>query len=324
MFRTILSTALCAMAALGAVATAVANDYPARPVRIIHGFAPGGAADVVARLAAQSMMQELKAPFVVESKPGAGGNIAAKAVANAPADGYTIGLVTGGHAVSNAVYKKPPFDAVKDFQMVSMVVAYRFILAVRPDHPAQTLRDVIELAKAKPDTLAFGSAGVGTTQHLAMESLQATANFHVLHIPYKGEIDVANALLAGDVPMALLSAAAFKTHADSGKLRAIAVSSSERWPVFPGVPTIAESGVPGFEVRTWLAFLAPRGTPELVVARLNRAIQTLLANPELKLRIEAAVAGEAKPSTPEEMGTIVARDVARWNDVVRAAKYMRE
>lgn len=295
-------------------------DYPERAIRLVHGFAPGGPADAVARVVAEALGQEVGQAVVVESKPGAGGNIGADAVAKAEPDGYTIGLVTGGHAVSAALYKQLPFDPVESFQMVSTVLDYgRFIIAARPTAETATLEGVIAAAKAKPGNVNYGSAGVGTTQHLAAELLNSSAGIRMVHVPYRGDAAAIMGLLGEQVQIVVASASALVPQIESGALKALAVTTAERWKRMPDVPTVAESGVPGYDVRTWYGILAPKGLPMPVLDRLQAALAAALAKPEVAARVENAVGATARTCTPEAMRSMVASEAARWRKVMADA-----
>lgn len=298
---------------------AVAQDFPSRPITLIHGFAAGGTADAISRILAQPMGEILKQPIVVEQRPGAGGNNASRAVATAAPDGYTIGLPTGGHAVSAGLYKSLPFHPVDSFEMVSTVVYYAFAIAAKPDFPANDMKGLIAYAKANPGKLDYGSAGVGSTHHLTGELLASVAGIQWNHVPYRGEAAAFTGLLSGDLPIIIATAVTVAPQLKAGKLKALAVSSPTRFRDMPTVPTVAESALPGFDVRTWAGIFAPKGTPAPVVARLNSAIQQSLARPDVKARLEEVVGGDVQGSTPEAMKKMVASEAARWTDVIKKA-----
>lgn len=328
--RATLTRAMLARATLAAVAVmvlcapAAMAQYPDRPIRLIHGFGAGGPADSISRIMAEALAKELKQPVVVEPRPGAGGNIGSEAVARAEPDGYTLGLVTGGHAVGGALYTKLPFHPVDSFQPVSTVVDYSFIVAVQPKAEYRTLKQLIAAAKAKPGSITFGSAGVGTTQHLTGELLSSMAGIQMVHVPYRGDAAAITALVGGDVQVIVAAPATVTPQAKAGVVRPIAVTTSERWSGMPDLPTVAESGIAGFDVRTWAGIVAPRGTPEAVVARLNAAIIAALEAPEAKAKLEAIVAGTARTRKPEEFREMLASEVARWNKVIDEAKIQRQ
>jgi tripartite-type tricarboxylate transporter receptor subunit TctC len=306
--------------ALGAGAgTAAAQSYPTGPITLLHGFAPGGSADTVARLIAEPLSKRLGVPVVVETKPGSGGNLAAAAIAAAKPNGYTIGLVTGGHAVSKGLYKKLPFDPVEDFTMLGTVVEYNFVLAVPATSSAQTLGDLLAQAKAKPGDISFGSAGIGTTHHLAGQLLASMAGVELTHIPYRGEGAAITGLLGGEIPLIIASPVTLEPQIKAGKLRALAVTSNQRWSGLPDVPTVAEAGVKNFNVSTWSGMLGPKGLPADVQAKLHTELLAVLAMPEVSAKIEKAVGGVIVTSSADEMKARVASEAERWIGVIKAA-----
>jgi tripartite-type tricarboxylate transporter receptor subunit TctC len=310
---------LAAAAWFGASA-ASAQPYPNRVIRIIHGFAPGGAADTLSRIMAEGLSKQLGQNVIVEAKPGAGGNIGSETVAKAEPDGYTLGLVTGGHAISGALYNDLRFQPVDSFEMVSTIVYYALVVAVRSDYPAKTLGELIAIAKAKPGTLSFGSVGFGSTHHLAGELLKKSAGIDMVHVPYRGDSQAIAALLSGDVPVIVGTTVLVAPQIESGAVRGLAVTSPARSALLPNVPTAAEAGLKDFDVRTWAGLLAPKGTPPEIVAQLNKAVQASLADPAIKSKLEAAVGGEARGSTPTEMHDLVTSEIARWRALIEAAK----
>jgi tripartite-type tricarboxylate transporter receptor subunit TctC len=300
--------------------TASAQSYPNRMIRIIHGFAPGGAADTLSRIMAEGLSKQLGQNVIVEAKPGAGGNIGSEAVAKAEPDGYTLGLVTGGHAISGALYSDLRFQPVNSFEMISTVVYYALIVAVRSDFPAKTLGELIAIAKAKPGTLSFGSVGFGSTHHLAGELLKKSAGIDMVHVPYRGDSQAITALLSGEVPMIVGTTVLVAPQIEAGAVRGLAVTSATRSALLPNVPSAAEAGLKDFDVRTWAGLLAPKGTPPEIIARLNQAVQASLADPTIKSRLEAAVGGDARGSTPAEMRDLVASEIVKWRALIEAAK----
>ncbi|CAH1651580.1 Bug family tripartite tricarboxylate transporter substrate binding protein [Chelatococcus asaccharovorans] len=309
-----------AVVAMGLWATgAIAAEYPTRPITLLHGYAPGGSADTIARLVAKPLSERLGQAVVVDPKPGAGGNLAAAAIARAEPDGYTIGLVTGGHAVAKGLYKSLAFDPVDSFEMVSNIVEYNFVLAVRTDHPAKTLQELLTIAKQAPGSVKYGSAGIGTTHHLTGELLNKVAGVQMAHIPYKGEAAAITSVLNGEIPLIIASPVTIAPQIRAGKLRALAVTSDRRWDGLPDVPTVAEAGLKDFNVSTWAGIVAPKGTPPAIIARLNSEIAKLVADPEVKARIEGAVGGEIHTSTPAEMRARVAAETTRWVGVIKEA-----
>jgi tripartite-type tricarboxylate transporter receptor subunit TctC len=312
--------AALAVAATVSASAASAQTYPNRVIRIIHGFAPGGAADTLSRIMAEGLSKQLGQNVIVEAKPGAGGNIGSEAVAKADPDGYTLGLVTGGHAISGALYSDLRFQPVDSFEMISTVVYYALVVAVRSDFPAKTLGELIAIAKAKPGTLSFGSVGFGSTHHLAGELLKKSAGIDMVHVPYRGDSQAIGALLSGDVPVIIGTTVLVAPQIESGAVRGLAVTASTRSALLPNVPSAVEAGLKDFDVRTWAGLLAPKGTPPEIVAQLNKAVQASLADPSIRSKLEGAVGGEARGSTPAEMHDLVESEIAKWRALIEAAK----
>jgi len=300
-----------------------AQDYPSRPIRIIQGFAPGGNADSIARLLGQEMSRGLGQPVIVETKAGAGGNIAAEAVARAQADGYTLLLAVGGHTVSGALYQTLGYKSVESFEWISTATVFPFVLSVRSDSPQQTVADLLALARGKPDGVSYGSAGVGSTQHLTGALLASMSATQLLHVPYKGDAAALAALLAGDVNFVVAPGTATLPHVRGGRLKAIAVSGATRWPGLPEVPTVQEAGVQGFDVNSWAGLATTAGTPRAIVDRLHVEMNKALQVPEIRARLES-FGGEVRGSTPEEMRARVASEVQRWAKVIAEARIPRQ
>ena len=315
-----LAAAIFLLGSCLATGPASADTYPSRPIRLLHGFAAGGAADTLSRIIADGLSKKLGQPIIVEAKPGAGGNIAADAVAKAASDGYTLGLVTGAHAISAATYKSLSYQTAESFDMISTLVYYALVIAVRSDHPAKSLGELIAMAKEKPGTLSFGSVGFGSTHHLAGELLNAMAGIDIMHVPYRGDSQSLTALLGGEVPLVIGTPVLLAPQIQSGAIRGLAVTSPKRTALLPDVPTVEEAGVKGYDVRTWAGLLAPKGTPPSVVGALNAATLHVLKDPELRQRLETAVGGEVRGSTPDEMKQLIESEIAKWSAVVERAK----
>ena len=312
-----LAAGILALAASGA---ALAQDYPTKPIRLINGFAAGGPLELISRLIAGPLSERLGQPVIVESRPGASGIIAAEAISKAEPDGHTLGMFTGAHTTFPALGMKLPYDTVDSFQPITSIVFYAFVVAVRADHEAKTMRQLIDLAKASPGKLNYGSAGNGTTSHLAGELLKLLAGIDLVHVPYKGDAGSMTALLGGEIQVSIATTVGIVPRIQARSLRALAITSPARWRGLPDVPTLAESGLQGFDARTWAGVMGPRGMPRPVVDRLNGEIQRIIALPEIKARLEAIVGGEVRGNTPEEMRTMLADQVARWTRVVRDAR----
>lgn len=305
--------AILAVAVTGAASAA----YPERPIQLIHGFGAGGNADTVSRLVARHLQAALGQPVVVEIKSGAGGVVASSYVAKAEPDGYTLVMLTGGHTVSAAVNKTLPYDPVADFQPISTVTAFPFVVSVKADNPARTLADLIATARTKPGGVSFSSVGVGTTQHLTGELLAATAGVKMLHVPYRGGGAPVQAVLSGDVDVLVDTATVAAPQIKAGTLRALAVTSSKPWPLLPGAPAAADS-LPGFEVYSWLGIAAPAKTPAPVVERLHAALAAMVADPAFRQAVNQ-IGSEPSGSSPDRMRTMIASEIARWKKVVERA-----
>lgn len=304
--------AACALRSL----PAVAQDQRRRPVTLMHGFAPGGPADAIARLLAGPLGAALGQPVVVEPRPGAGGNIAAATLSRAAPDGSVIGLVTGGHAVTAAFGRNQNYEPVEGFEPIVQVVRYAFVLAVRADGPFRNLPGLLQAAAAAPGALQFGSAGNGTTQHLAGELLNAMGNVHIIHVPYRGDAASITAVLGGEIPLAITASNVAMPFHESGQIRLLAVSGPRRLARLPEVPTVAEAALPGFDASTWAGLLAPRGTRPEIVARLNAAANEVLSDPMVQARLAELVDGEVVGGTPEAMRTLMVTEIGRWRRLI--------
>lgn len=309
------SALLAAAASLAPFMSRAQGAYPNRPIQLIHGFGAGGNADVVARLVGQKLQESLKQPLVVEIKSGAGGAIASNAVAKAAPDGYTLVMLTGAHTVSAALRKSMSYDAVKDFAFLSTVSSFPFVVAVRAEHPARDLGELLAMARKDAGRISFTSVGVGSTQHMVGELLGATAQVKLLHIPYRGGGAPVQAVIAGDVDVLTDTLTVAAPHIKSGRLRALAITSAEPWPSMPGVAPVS-SVLPGFEVRSWLGLAAPAGTPAEVVQKLAAEVHKALKSPDLQQAL-ANAGSAATPSSPEQMRSMVVSEIARWRDVIQ-------
>ena len=305
--------------ALAAGGGALAADFPAKPIRLINGFAAGGPLELISRVIAAPLSERLGQPVVVESRPGASGVLAADAIAKAEPDGHTLGMFTGAHTTFPALGRTLPYDTVDSFQPLTSIVFYAFVVAVRADHEARTMRDLIRVAKANPGKQNYGSAGNGTTSHLSGELIKLAAGIDLVHVPYKGDAASMTALLGGEIQVSVATTVGIAPRIQAGTLRALAITSPTRWKGLPDVPTAAESGLEGFDIRTWAGVMGPRNMPRPVVERLNGELQKVIALPEIRTRLEEIVGGEVRGSTPEGMRAMLADQVARWNRVVRQA-----
>jgi tripartite-type tricarboxylate transporter receptor subunit TctC len=294
---------------------AIAQEYPTRPIRLIVGFPPGGAGDILGRVAAHNLTTALGQQVIVDNRGGAGGAIASELAARAVPDGYTLHSCSNP-CVVNPSLRKVSYHPVKDFAPISQVGWGAQLLVVNPAMPFRTIPELVSFAKAQPGKLSFGSAGSGASGHLAMELFKFTTGIDLLHVPYKGTGLVINDLIAGQVQMTMGSAVPLLPQVKAGKMRALAVTSSRRIGVAPDIPTIAESGYPDYEVVQWFFIVAPAGTPRNIVMRLNAAIVKSLAQPEVRERY-AAQSVEAAASTPEALGKLIATEYAKWAAVIK-------
>src|SRR5205085_1050978 len=273
--------ALVAIALSLAAGAAPSQGYPSKPVRMVLPFAAVGVVETTARLLAPNMNQALGQPLVIDNRPGAGGNVAADFVAKAPPDGYTVLITTHGHAISPGLYKKLPYDAVAAFAPVTQIASSFLVLVANPQVPAATVRELVDLARARPGKLNYGSTGLGAPPHLVGELFRQTTGIEVVHVPYKGDAPMYQALLAGEVDFAFGPLGNAIQHMRSGKLRALGMTNPQRSPAIPDVPTMVEAGVPGFELTGWLGLFAPAGAPRPVIERLYAALREALSSPQV-------------------------------------------
>jgi tripartite-type tricarboxylate transporter receptor subunit TctC len=306
---------------IGAIAphAALAQAYPTKPIRLIVPFPPGGSTDIVARIVAQKLGDRLGQQVVVENRGGAGGTIGTEAVAKSAPDGYTLVLgTTSTHVVAPTVYSKVGYDPVKDFAPVSLVAVTPYLLVVNPGVNVKSLPEFVGYVKARPGKLNYASAGTGSTTHLAMEMLKSAAGLYIVHIPYNGNGPAGTAVIAGQVEILFGSLPAVLPHAKSGRVRPIAVGTPKRSPSLPEVPTVAESGFPGFDASLWLSVMAPAGTPAPVVDRLHKEIVAAIASPDAADALGKAGA-EPITSTPAELAAMVKDGIEKYGKVVKQA-----
>jgi len=303
--------------AMSVAGSAGAAEYPVKPIRMLVAFAPGGGTDIIGRIAAQGITENLGQHVVVDNRPGAGGNIGTEMVAKALPDGYTlITAGTGTHAINPSLYAKIPYDAVRDFVPVCLVAETPYLMVVPVSVPARTVREFIELAKAAPGKLNMASSGAGGMPHLSGELFKIMTGVQLTHIPYKGTGAVFPDLIAGRMQVTFGDIVATYPYAKVDRLRALGITSPKRAAQLPDIPTIAESGVPGYDAVGWFAVFAPANTPAHVVAKLNAAIVKFVRKPELKDRL-AALGAEIVASSPDELARIQRNDIARWAKVVK-------
>ena len=309
---------LAALLLLASALPSGAQGYPDKPIRLVIPFPAGGGADSMARPLAQKLTTQLGQPVVLDHKSGAGGTIAAETAAAASPDGYTLMFATlGTHAINPSLYAKLRYDPVKDFVPVALTHVAPRVLVVHPSVPAQNVKELLALAKAKPGTLTFGSSGNGGVNHLAGELMKSMAGVDMIHVPYKGAAPAAVDLLGNRLSMVFDSIVVWSDHIKTGKVRALGVSSAQRSAALPNVPSIAEAGLPGFDVANWLGVLAPAKTPAAIVAKLNAELRSAMTDPDMRQQM-AAVGVDPATSTPQEFGDIIRKDIAKWAVVVKA------
>ena len=315
--RAVLAAALALAGGLApALAADPVADYPSRPIRIVVPFAAGGPSDIMARTLAQKLTLAWGQPVVVDNRTGAAGIIGADAVAKSAPDGYTLLQAQVGDTISVSLYSKLPYNFEKDFAPITLAGLTPFILVAHPSVPAHDLRELIALAKAKPGTLSFGSSGAGTASHLAGELLKSSAGIDITLVPYKGQAPATGDLLGGQISMMFNNPITSLAHVKTGKLRALAVSTGKRFSQLPEVPTVAESGLPGFDVGFWLGALAPAGTPRPIVDKLNAAMVKALREPDVVERL-AGLGVEIVGTSPDEFARVIRADIVKWAKVVK-------
>jgi len=292
--------------------------YPSGPIRVVVPTTPGGASDIMMRQLAQKMSESMKVPVVVENKPGAGNVIGSDFVAKAPPDGYTVLLTYTDHVFNPFLHANMPYDTVKAFTPISLIGSVPLLVVTNPDVKATTAGELIALAKASPGKLNFASAGSGSSLHLAGELFKSMAKIDVTHIPYKGTTPGFVDLIGGQVQFMFPTSVSAWNHVQNGKLRALAITSAQRAPSLPHIPTVAESGLPGYEASIWYGMLAPAGTPPAVVARLNAELHKALAQPDVKAKLSEQNFS-ITPSTPEEFGRKISSELDRWGKLIKEA-----
>ena len=316
MIRLLCTTLLSIGALLTPVGIALAQGYPAKPVRIVVPYPPGGTTDILARLVAGRLSEQLGQTFVVENRPGASGAIGSAAVAKAAPDGYTLVMGTASsHGINSALYKSLPYDAVRDFAPVTVVASTPNVIAVHPSLPAKSLPELLALARAQPGKLNYGSTSQGGSPHMSAELLRMMTRIDIVHVPYKGAGPMLSDLIGGQIQIGFDNLPSTMGHIRSGKVRPIAVTTAKRWPGAPEIPTVAESGVPGYEVSGWFGLLAPAGTPKAVLDTLQRAVAEAVKQPEAAKQL-LDLGAEPVANAPEQFARQIAADVDRWRAVV--------
>lgn len=293
-------------------------EYPSRPVKIVVPSPPGGGTDIVARVLGQHFSKALGQTFFVENKPGAGNMIGIEAVARSPGDGYTLLMVASTLALNSVLFKKVPYDPVRDFAPITLAATAPNVLIVHPSLPAQSLAEFIALAKRKPGSLSYGTPGIGTSPHLSMELLKSMAGIDLQHVPYRGTAAAVTDLIGGQIAATFANALTAKPQVDAGRVRALAITGPKRIEALPNVPPVAEAGVPGYEAMQWYGLLAPAGTPPPIVARLNGEALKALQSDEMKEKL-AADGAQPVGTSAAEFATLIASEIEKWTRVARAA-----
>ena len=308
----------CAVACVAASGLAMAQDYPNKPVKLVVPYPPGGPTDIVARVVAQKLQEQIGQPFVIDNKPGAGANTGAEAVARSTPDGYTLLVATTAHAINPSLFSKLSYQLLKDLAPVSQLTSGPLVIVANPALPAQNIQELIALAKGKSGGLNFGSSGNGQSTHLSAELFSAMAGIKMSHVPYKGSAPALTDVMAGQTDLMFDTMLSAMPHVKAGKLKALAITSSQRSPVAPHLPTVAESGLPGYEAIAWNGLLAPAGTPKEVVARLNAELKKVLENPDVRQRFEAQ-GFAASWNSPATFGSFLQAEVDKWAKVVQVS-----
>jgi tripartite-type tricarboxylate transporter receptor subunit TctC len=308
---------MAASLALLSIAHAQTNDFPNKPIRIITPYPAGASTDLLARTVAQSMSKSLGQPVMVDNRPGAGGIIAADTTAKSAPDGYTFMLASAGIVTMNqSIYKKLPYDPIKDLAPLTIAAMLPLVVVVNNSTPIHTTKELLDMAKAQPGKLTYGSAGTGTSQHLAGELFKSMSKVDIMHVPYKGGGPAMTDLLGGQISMMFVQTPSALHQARGGKIRVIAIGSPKRSPLMPDVPTIAESGLPGYDSDTWYGFLAPAGVPPAILTKLHASIVNALKENKEKLTNDGFV---VTGSTRQEMAAVIKSDTAKWGAIIRAA-----
>ena len=317
--KTTLSRLACVAALAASCSAALAQSYPVKPIRLIIAQAPGSATDVVSRTVGMKLSEALGQSIVVDARPGAGGTLGTEIAAKAPPDGYNLFMANNStHGSNPALYPKLPYDAVKDFAPIIFVAATPYVLSVHPSLPVTTVKQLIALAKSRPGQINYGSAGNGSTHHLSGELMKTMAGIDMVHIPYKGTTPGIAALLSGEVSLMFNTVTGIAPHVKTGRVKALAVTTPKRSEMMPGVPTLSEAALPGFEMLSWFGLLAPAATPRTVITRLNAETAKVLALPEIRTAL-ANQGLEARGGTPEQFGDYIKGEIAKITKIAKTA-----
>ena len=303
--------------------SASAQSYPAKPVRLIAASSPGSAVDIVARIVAQKLTEQLGQQLIVDNRAGAGGNLGAEIAAKAAPDGYTLFMGTPAHAINTGLYRKLNYDLTRDFAPVSLVTTGQYVIIVHPSLPAKSVTELIALARARPGQLNYASAGSGNATHLAGELFKSLARVNLVHVPYKGTGPALTDLIGGQVQLMFCNLTAALPQVKSGRLRALAVTGAKRTATVPELPTVIEAGLPGYVVTSWFGVLAPAATPRDVIVRLNSELAQAMRSPDMRERL-AGEGAEPTSSTPEQFAAFIKTEIAQWTKVVRDARISAE
>jgi tripartite-type tricarboxylate transporter receptor subunit TctC len=309
---------MAALVTLAGLAVAQAQDYPNRLIKVMQGFPPGGNVDIIARLLTNEMQKTLGQTMVVEAKPGLAGALAAETVARSEPDGYTLLVLPSAHPAYGALSKNVKYKVVDDFTWISTASFYPFLICVRADSRFQSLKQLLDEARAKPGELKYGSAGVGSILHTTVELIGNMTNTKFLHVPYRGEAPAITGLLTGDFDFIAATSGPISSRVRSGEFRALAVTGRTRWRDFPNVPTVEEAGIAGFEVISWSGLAGPANLPKPIVNRLNADLRRAIATPDVKSKLEA-LGGDPRATTPEEMTALVSRQYETWKKLAKEA-----
>jgi len=319
----VLSIILSFAGSLACSSLAQAQSWPTKPIKFIVPYPPGGGTDVIARIMQEPLSQVLGQQIIIDNRGGAGGSIGTDIASKSAADGYTVLFTLSSHTINPAIYPKLAFDTEKDFAPVSLVASLPQILVANPDFPVKSVKDVIQMAKAKPDAVSYASVGNGSPGHLAGAMMASSAGVNMMHIPYRGGGPAITDVIAGQVPLLWVSIPAAANYVKTGKVKALAVSTVKRSPVFPDVPTMAELGFKDYEVDSWYAMFVPTGTPQAVVDSLYKATVKVLAEPAVKEKLLGQGA-EAVGSTPAQLGAVVKAELVKWKKVTKEASIKAE
>jgi tripartite-type tricarboxylate transporter receptor subunit TctC len=309
--------ALCLCILLGVGLSALAQDYPSKPVRLVDPFSPGGSTDVLARIVGQKLTERLGQPFLVENRAGGGGHIGADMVAKAPPNGYMLLVAGVPHAIGMTLYKKLPYDMAKDLAPITQIATFPSLIVVHPSLPVKNIKELLALARARPGQLNFG-ANPGSPNHLSIELLNTMANVKMVHVGYKGAAPAVTDVVAGQIQLVSAGFPSVLGYVQAGRLRPIAVTSPSRSPLLPNVPSVSESGVPGYDVTSWYGLFGPLGLPGPVVTKLHAETVAVLKAPDVAERL-ASLGAQPAPTTPDEFARIVRDEIRRWGEVVRTS-----